>query len=113
MNYKTFNLIDKINAEGLDNTKWNINMHLEKTDTKEFYGTRESFILPPGDWISVVEEKYSDFSFRSLCTPDHVVDIDARYVILFYEVDQPKNVLRHFPGHTMLNHLNGRIMQDR
>lgn len=30
MNYKTFNLIDKINATGLDNTKWNINMHLEK-----------------------------------------------------------------------------------
>lgn len=87
MNYKTFNLIDKINASCLDNSQWNINMHLEKTDTKEFYGTRESFILPPGDWISVVEEKYSDFSFRSLCTPDHVVDIDARYVILFYEVD--------------------------
>lgn len=57
MNYKTFNLIDKINASGLDNSQWNINMHLEKTDTKEFYGTRESFILPPGDWISVVEEK--------------------------------------------------------
>ena len=87
MNYKTFNLIDKINATGLDNTQWNINMHLGKTDTKEFYGTRDSFMLPPGEWISVVEEKYSDFPFRSICTPDHVLDIDARYVILFYEVD--------------------------
>ena len=30
MNYKTFNLIDKINASGLDNSQWNINMHLGK-----------------------------------------------------------------------------------
>lgn len=29
------------------------------------------------------------------------------------QVRVAKNVLRHFPGHTMLNHLNGRIMQDR
>lgn len=28
MNYKTFNLIDKINAEGLDNSEWGIYMHL-------------------------------------------------------------------------------------
>ena len=87
MTLKTFKVLDAINREGLDNTQWNINMHLGKTDTKEFYGTRESFMLPPGEWISVVEEKYSDFPFRSLCTPDHVLDIDARYVILFYEVD--------------------------
>ena len=87
MNFKTFNLIDKINATGLDNTKWNIYMHLDETDTKEFYGTRESFILPPGDWISVVEAKYSDFPLREPCKPDHVVDIDERHVILFYEVD--------------------------
>lgn len=41
MNFKTFNLVDKINATGLDNTKWNIYIHLDETDTKEFYGTRE------------------------------------------------------------------------
>ena len=87
MNIKTFNLIDKINATGLDNTKWNIYMHLDETDTKEFYGTRESYMLHPGCWISVVEEKNSDFPFRDLCKPDHVEDIDERYVILFYEVD--------------------------
>lgn len=58
MNYKTFNLIDKINATGLDNSQWGIYMHLkEKTDTKEFYGTRESFMLPPGEWIIVYEKK--------------------------------------------------------
>lgn len=48
MNYKVFNLIDKINAAGLDNSQWGIYMHLEAIDTKEFYGTRESFMLPPG-----------------------------------------------------------------
>ena len=87
MNFKTFNLIDKINATGLDNTKWNIYMHLDETDTKEFYGTRDSYMLRPGCWISVVEEKNSDFPFRDLCKPDHVEDIDERHVILFYEVD--------------------------
>ena len=87
MNFKTFNLIDKINATGFDNTKWNINMHLDETDTKEFYGTIDSYMIHPGCWISVVEEKNSDFPFRDLCKPDHVVDIDERYVILFYEVD--------------------------
>ena len=47
MNYKTFNLIDKINAEGLDNSEWGIYMFLEKTDTKKFFGTKDSFMLPP------------------------------------------------------------------
>ena len=87
MNFKTFNLIDKINATGLDNTKWNIYMLLDETDTKEFYGTRDSYMLHPGCWISVVEEKNSDFPFRGLCKPDHVEDIDELHVILFYEVD--------------------------
>lgn len=87
MNIKTFNLIDKINATGLDNTKWNIYMHLYETDTKEFYGTREIYMLHPGCWISVVEKKNSDFPFSDLCKPDHVEDIDERHVILFYEVD--------------------------
>lgn len=87
MNYKTFDLIDKINASGLDNSQWNINMHLVETDTKEFYGTREIYMLHPGCWISVVDEKNSDFPFRDLCKPDHVEDIDDSHVFLFYEVD--------------------------
>lgn len=69
MNIKTFNLIDKINATGLDNTKWNIYMHLDETDTKEFYGTRESYMLHPGCWISVVEEKNSDFPSVTFASP--------------------------------------------
>ncbi len=88
MNYKTFNLIDKINATGLDNSKWGIYMHLSKeTDTKEFYGTRESFMLPPGEWIIVYEEKDDVCPFHEVCKPDHTVDYDANNVILFYEVD--------------------------
>nr|DAP44254.1 MAG TPA: hypothetical protein [Caudoviricetes sp.] len=87
MNFKTFNLIDKINATGLDNTKWNIYMHLEETDTKEFYGTRDSFMLPSGVWVSIIEERSSEFSFRGYCKPDYALDIDANHIVLLYEVD--------------------------
>lgn len=87
MNYKTFNLIDKINAEGLDNSEWGIYMHLEEIDTKKFYGTRESFMLPPGEWIVVYERKDTIFPFHEICTPDYTVDYCDNQVILFYEVD--------------------------
>ena len=36
--------------------------------------------------------------------------MDSAYLLGFIVA---KNVLRHFPGHAMLNHLNRRIMQDR
>lgn len=87
MNYKTFNLIDKINATGLDNSQWNIYMHLEETDTKEFYGTKESFMLPPGMWISVYEKKDDVFPFHKMCAPDYTLDYSENDVILFYKVD--------------------------
>lgn len=87
MNYKTFDLIDKINATGLDNSHWSIYMHLEATDTKEFYGTKESFILPTGVWISVYEEKEDAFPFHEMCNPDYTIDYDEDNVILFYKVD--------------------------
>lgn len=87
MNIKTFNLIDKINATGLDNSQWNIYMHLEKTDTKSFYGTSESFMLPPGMWVSVYERKDEEFPFREICKPDHTLDHGDNEVVLFYSVD--------------------------
>lgn len=88
MNYKTFDLIDKINAAGLDNSLWGINMHLETTDTKEFYGTKESFMLPPGEWIYVYEEKDDVCPFHeTTCKPDYTLDYCDNQVILFYEVD--------------------------
>ena len=87
MNYKTFNLIDKINAEGLDNSEWGIYMHLEEIDTKKFYGTRESFMLPPGEWIVVYEKKDTICPFHEICTPDYTVDYCENNIILFYEVN--------------------------
>ena len=87
MNYKTFNLIDKINAEGLDNSEWGIYMHLEKIDTKKFYGTRESFMLPPGEWIVVYEKKDAICPFHENCTPDYTIDYCEDEVILFYEAN--------------------------
>lgn len=87
MNYKTFNLIDTINELGLKNFQWSIKMYLEETDTRKAYGTRESFMLPAGVWVSVLDEKSNEFPFRGYCKPDHTVDYDANNVILFYEAD--------------------------
>ena len=36
MTLKTFKVLDAINREGLDNTQWNIYMHLEPVNTGEF-----------------------------------------------------------------------------
>ena len=48
MTLKTFKVLDAINREGLDNTQWNIYMHLEPVNTGEFYGTNENRTLPTG-----------------------------------------------------------------
>lgn len=87
MNYKTFNLIDTINEIGLDNSQWSIKMHLGETNTEKAYGTRDSFMLPPGVWVSIIEERSSEFSFRGYCKPDYALDIDANHIVLLYEVD--------------------------
>lgn len=87
MNYKTFNLIDKINAEGLDNSEWGIYMFLEKTDTKKFFGTKDSFMLPPGMRIVVYEKKDDICPFHEVCVPDYTLDYVDNNVILFYEVN--------------------------
>lgn len=87
MNYKTFDLIDTINELGLNNSQWSIKMHLGKTDTREVYGTRDSFMLPPGVWVSILDEMSSDFPFRGYCKPDYAIDVDANHVVLLYEVD--------------------------
>ena len=87
MNYKTFNLIDTINEIELENSQWSIKMHLGETNTEEAYGTRDSFMLPPGVWVSIIEERSSEFSFRGYCKPDYALDIDANNIVLLYEVD--------------------------
>lgn len=87
MNIKTFNLLDKINAAGLDNSQWNIYMHLENIDTKSFYGTVDSFMLPPGIWISVYEDKDEEFPFREICTPDYTLDHTENEIVMFYKAE--------------------------
>ena len=42
-----------------------------------------------------------------------MLSISTQIILSYYMRSISQNVLRHFPGHTMLNHLNGRIMQDR
>lgn len=48
MTTRTFMLLSRINAEGLDNTRWIIDMFLEPTSTKTQYGTDEEIMLPSG-----------------------------------------------------------------
>lgn len=39
MTTRTFMLLSRINAEGLNNSEWDINMFLEPTSTKTQFGT--------------------------------------------------------------------------
>lgn len=48
MTTRTFMLLSRINAEGLNNSKWDIDMFLEPTSTNTRYGTDEEITLPPG-----------------------------------------------------------------
>ena len=41
MNFKTFNLVDKINATGLDNTKWNIYIYTWMKQTRRNFTEQE------------------------------------------------------------------------
>jgi len=87
MKLKTFLLIDAINKIGFDNGMWNIYMHLEKINTKKFYGTDENGTLESGTWISVYEKDDETFPLSEICKPDKRMRCGEGQSILFYNVD--------------------------
>lgn len=86
MTLKTFKVLDAINREGLDNTQWNIYMHLEPVNTGEFYGTNENRTLSAGVWIAVYKKRGDTlYDFRWL-KPDLCLDIFEDTELLFFNV---------------------------
>lgn len=84
MTIKTFTLFDAINREGLDNSQWNIHIHMNAVSTKDFYGTDEDVILEGGIWVSVYEEIDEPFMFsKSHSKPDYRLRLGDCYLLLY------------------------------
>ena len=86
MTLKTFKVLDAINREGLDNTQWNIYMHLEPVNTGEFYGTNENRTLPSGVWIGVYKKRGDTLCCFRWLKPDLCLDIFEDTELLFFNV---------------------------
>ena len=86
MALKTFKVLDAINREGLDNTQWNIYMHLEPVNTGEFYGTNENRTLPAGVWIAVYKKRGDTLHYFRWLKPDLRLDIFEDTELLFFNV---------------------------
>lgn len=86
MTLKTFKVFDAINREGLDNTQWNIYMHLEPVNTGEFYRTNENRTLPAGVWIAVYKKRGDTLCYFRCLKPDLCLDIFEDEELLFFNV---------------------------
>lgn len=53
MKMRDFYLLDEINRQGLNNSKWSVELFLEPMNTRIFFGTDEDFMLPAGIWLVV------------------------------------------------------------
>lgn len=61
---QVIDLMNNINREGMDNSHWNINVHIRETNAEEFYGADGADeILKPGAYCAVWfdEDDFSDF----------------------------------------------------
>ncbi len=64
MTKETFELIEAINREGIDNSQWALCEDIE--DTALYFGSEESIPLD-GQYICIYRERDTVFSFISLC----------------------------------------------
>lgn len=60
MTKETFNLIDAINREGIDNSTWGLCQDIN--DTKAYFGTKESFMLQ-GQFMYVYKQPDTSMPF--------------------------------------------------
>lgn len=61
---QVIDLMDKINREGMDNSHWNINVHISDTNAEKFYGADGADVmLKPGSYCAIWfdEGDFSDF----------------------------------------------------
>lgn len=86
MTLKTFKVFDAINREGLDNTQWNIYMHLEPVNTGEFYGTNENRTLPAGVWVAVFKNREDTLNYLQQLKPDLCLSYFEDTELMFFNV---------------------------
>lgn len=86
MKMRNFYLLDEINRQDLDNSKWCIESFLESTNTKVFFGTDEDFILPAGIWL-VVYTMHVDVERFERLKPDYRKEAhDGSEELFFYNL---------------------------
>lgn len=86
MTTRTFMLLSRINAEGLDNSKWDIDMFLEPTSTKKQYGTGKEIMLPSGIWLVVYINPTDDSECFDQLKPDYKLKVYNYENALFFNV---------------------------
>lgn len=86
MTTRTFLLLSRINAEGLDNSKWDIEMFLEPRSTKTQYGTDEEIMLPSGVWLVVYINPTDDSECFDQLKPDYKLKVYGYDDALFFNV---------------------------
>ena len=88
MTIKTFRLFNAINCEDLNNSQWNIYIHMDAVSTKEFYGVDEDILLESGIWVGVYEERDNPFMFTSHYKPDYRLRFSDDCNLLLYNVSE-------------------------
>ena len=86
MTTRTFMLLSRINVEGLDNTRWDIDMFLEPTSTKTQYGTDEEIMLPSGIWLVVYIRPSDDSNCFEQLKPDYKLKVYGYEDALLFNV---------------------------
>ena len=86
MTMRTFMLLSRINAEGIDNSQWNINMFLEPTSTKTQFGTDEEITLPSGIWLVVYMRQSDDSTCFDQLKPDYRMKMYGYDDALFFNI---------------------------
>lgn len=86
MTMRTFMLLSRINAEGIDNSQWNINMFLEPTSTKTQFCTDEEITLPSGIWLVVYMRPSDDSTCFDQLKPDYRMKVYGYDDALFFNI---------------------------
>lgn len=86
MTTRTFMLLSRINAEGIDNSKWVIDMFLEHRSTKVQFGTDEEIMLPPGIWLVVYVNPTDDSTCFDQLKPDYKLKVYDYDDALFFNI---------------------------
>ncbi len=81
----TFELLDAINREGLENVEWQMCKDIENTTF--FFGTLESIRLE-GMWLAIWRDKddYMGYIDALEKKPDHTLQIDDGAYIQFFKL---------------------------